>query len=237
MSLYGLKRAVTLPRAVRMRRTTNLTDPVSRQLLELHRYSRSVMAFCAASAARDLLAEVDIDSESVVLDVGAFRGEWAARIWDRYEPTIHCFEPLPGAAKRTRLTFEGNSKIHVHQFGLGREDSAQTLILNGPGSSLHGPSSTFGTREVQIRDVVGALDELGLEEVDLLKVNIEGGEYDLLDRLDEADRLAPTRLVLVQFHEWHPGAYRRRQRNRRALRRTHTEVWCYPWCWELWSRA
>jgi hypothetical protein len=90
---------------------------------------------------------------------------------------------------------------------------------------------------VQIRDVVGVLDELGIREVDLLKVNIEGGEYDLFDRLIETDWLRSVRLVSVQFHEWHPKAYRRRRAIRRALARSHTEVWCYSWVWEYWSRT
>jgi len=41
--------------------------------------------------------------------------------------------------------------------------------------------------------------------------------------------------VMVQFHEWHPKAYRRRWAIRKVLRRSHREVWCYPWIWELWE--
>jgi aryl-alcohol dehydrogenase-like predicted oxidoreductase len=89
---------------------------------------------------------------------------------------------------------------------------------------------------VDERDVARALDELGLEEVDLLKLNIEGGEYDVLDRLAESHWLPRIRQVSVQFHEWLPHAHLRRQRNRRALARTHVERWCYPWVWEFWER-
>jgi hypothetical protein len=89
---------------------------------------------------------------------------------------------------------------------------------------------------VQIRDVVAAFEKLGLEEIDLLKVNIEGGEYDLFDRLTSADWLRRIRFVSVQFHEWHPHAYRRRRAVRRALRRQHVECWNYAWVWELWRR-
>ena len=81
------------------------------------------------------------------------------------------------------------------------------------------------------------LDELGIEQIDLMKVNIEGGEYDLIDRLDTAGWLPRIALVSVQFHEWHPHAYRRRRAARRALPRHHVECWNYPWVWELWRRA
>ncbi|MGH9026660.1 MAG: FkbM family methyltransferase, partial [Acidimicrobiia bacterium] len=95
----------------------------------------------------------------------------------------------------------------------------------------------FGRAPVQLRDVVGVLEELGIDHVDLLKVNIEGGEFELFDRLNETGWLPRMRVVSVQFHEWHPKAYRRRRAVRRALRRDHREVWNYPWVWELWQLA
>ena len=79
------------------------------------------------------------------------------------------------------------------------------------------------------------LDSCGIERVDLCKVNIEGGEYDLFDRLIECDWTSRITNLSIQFHEWHPNAYRRRRAIRRALQRTHTEVWNYPFVWELWQ--
>lgn len=237
LSFYDLKRTALLPRAMYMRRKLRAADPMSRELLELHRYSRHVLAFCGASASRDLLTLVDIDADSLVLDVGAFRGEWSERIWDRYEPTIHAFEPAPGPSRRMGTTFADNDKVHVHQFGLGGWDMDASLALNGPGASIYGPpSKQFGSAAVRIRDVSAVLEELGVDDIDLLKINIEGGEYDLIDRLDGTQWLPRVRLLMVQFHEWHPRAHFRRRTNRRALRRDHDEVWGYPWCWELWRR-
>jgi hypothetical protein len=42
---------------------------------------------------------------------------------------------------------------------------------------------------------------------------------------------------MVQFHEFHPKAYRRRRHNRRSLARSHQQVWDYPWIWEYWRRT
>ena len=125
----------------------------------------------------------------------------------------------------------------MYGYGLGRSTGTAQLALDGPGASTFTRESPFGSVPVEIRDVAAVFDELELDHIDLLKVNIEGGEYDLFDRLDECGWLPRVDLVSVQFHEWHPHAYRRRRSVRRALRRDHEQVWSYPWVWELWRRT
>lgn len=238
LSLYKLKRLALTPRTAYLRHRESHLDDVGRKMFELQYYRRPMFEFSAATVRNpDILVDLDIGRGSVVLDVGAFRGDWTERIWERYHPVIHAFEPAPGAYQKMVARFEGIDRIHPHQYGLGGRTETASLTLNGPGSSFFDDPVEFGSVEVSLRDAAEALDELGLDEIDLLKVNIEGGEYDLLDRLDESGWLPRIRLVLVQFHEWHPQAYRRRRRNRQALRRDHREVWCYPWIWECWRRT
>jgi hypothetical protein len=50
----------------------------------------------------------------------------------------------------------------------------------------------------------------------------------------EADLIPRVRYFLIQFHEWYGNANVRRWRIRRQLRASHTEVWNYPWMFELW---
>jgi hypothetical protein len=128
--------------------------------------------------------------------------------------------------------------VQLFRYGLGAEDSVAHLSAAGPGSSIYAKDSPLGeSAEVSIRDVVAVLDELEVDQVDLMKVNIEGGEFDLFDRLIEAGRLPSIRQIMIQFHEFHPDAYRRRHRVRKALRRSHEVVWDYPWVWEMWRRV
>lgn len=238
LSLYNLKNLALTPRRAYRRRTNPETDAGMRQLFDDRYYRKPLYAFMNATVRNPkILVEVPIDTTSLVIDVGAFRGEWSKRVWDAHQPTIHCFEPAPRACIRLARKFDGNGKIHLHPYGLGGADSSASLSLQGPGATIYDNSPEFDQVEVLIRDVVDVLEELGVDEIDLLKINIEGGEYDLLDRLDEAGWLPRIRLVLVQFHEWHPKAYRRRRTNRRALQRNHEEVWGYPWVWEFWRRV
>ncbi len=184
---------------------------------------------------RDLLTDVDIDEHGVALDLGAYVGGWSKRMAERYGCTIYAFEPSPGPAAKAAADLEAFPKVTVLPFALGAADHTAQLARDGPGSSLFGGKGQYGHVEVHVRDIVEVLDELGIERVDVLKVNIEGAEYDLLDRLAEARWFPRVRTLSVQFHEWHPNAHGRRRRLRRTLHATHDNVWTYPWVWELWT--
>lgn len=213
-------------------------DPYAVAILELHTYSPAIVGFIRATAANpDILTDADLDGSSVVVDVGAFVGEWSERIHERYGPTIHAFEPNPSSFRALRDRIGGRPGVSLHPFGLGGRDERTTLDpTDGPGASTHGTSSGDHLATVEVRDVAAVLDELAVAELDLVKLNIEGAEYDLLDRLLDTGWASRIRLLSVQFHEWHPHAHRRRREVRRRLAATHDEVWDHPWVWELWRR-
>jgi FkbM family methyltransferase len=236
-SLYELKKAVLAPRTAYRRRQERDMDGPVRQMFELSYYNTPTYDFLKATMANpDILVDVDADESCVVLDVGAYVGQWTKKVVDRYGATVHAFEPAASALQKLHDSLDDDHRVHIHEFGLSDRDAEVTMALAGPGSSIYSDTSRVGFSEIRIRDVAAVLDDLGLTRIDLLKVNIEGGEYDLFDRLDETGWLRRTDQVLVQFHEWHPNAYRRRRKVRHALRAGHEVVWSFPWVWEYWRQ-
>jgi FkbM family methyltransferase len=233
-SLYTVKKAALAPRTAYYRAKERDMDPQSRSIFELHYYRKPAYEFLVATMyCPDILVDFDLDADSIVLDVGAYTGEWAAKVRDRVGCTVHAFEPAPGLVAALETRFAADDRVHVHPYGLGARDETALLELAGPGSTTFGDGSHPAT-EVAIRDVAEVLEELGVRRIDLLKLNIEGGEYDVLDRLASTGWLLHVDQLLVQFHEWHPRAYQRRWANRRALRRHHELVWDYSFMWEHW---
>jgi FkbM family methyltransferase len=234
---YQLKRALLSPHTAYKRRQARDLDPFSRAILEAQYYRPTMYKFIAATAANpDLLVQADLDESSVVLDVGAYVGEWSEAISSRYGSKIYAFEPVPRAVAQFCARLGDDDNVEIHPYGLAAVDAHAPLALEGPGSTVRREGGTFGSAVVQLRDVAAVLDELGVDRIDLCKMNIEGGEYDVFDRLIATGWLPRIDVVSVQFHEWHPKAYARRRAIRRALRRTHDEVWGYPFVWELWRR-
>ena len=237
VSAYRLKRFVLSPRTAYLRRRHRNADPVARAMLEAMGYRRSMFDFMAATAEDpEILTTFDIDETSSVVDAGAFDGVWSGLIADRYGCSIHAFEPAPPAIAAMEPALAGKS-VTLHCVALGASDTHAALVLGGPGSWIGTGEVVAGSVGVEVRDVAAVFEELGLDEIDLLKLNVEGSEFDILDRLQETAWLPRIRILLIQFHEWHPAANRRRRTARRALRQSHTETWTYPWIWETWVRS
>ena len=244
---YATRRRIRRPlTAIRRRRWSKGANPTTRAIYERLDYSPAVRRFFQASIRdRDLLIDVDLPDGAVVLDVGAFVGEWSERVLDRADRTgrrpleIHAFEPVPNAIRQLRRNLGEEPRVHVHEYGLGGGDREEDLVVSGPGSSVCAPAeaeAVLGRTRVPIRDVDAALTALGVDGVALAKVNIEGGEFELIDRLHATGWLPRIRCFIVQFHEFAPAAHAGRRRNRRQLSETHKCTWSFPWVYERWDR-
>jgi len=237
-SLYQIKKAALYPRKIYMRHRENLEPGFMRSALELHYYRPAFYSWCAAvNANNQLLHEADIDSNSIVIDAGAYTGEWAQEMLDRYNPVVHAFEPDPRNYSQLEKKAHANSRLIPHDFGLGDKNESVRMTLEYLGSTIFSDGNDkkdVPSAEVEIRDIASTWEALAFDHVDLMKINIEGAEFPLLERMIELELLQNVGCFLIQFHEWHPGAYRRRRNIREALSKSHQLVWDYHFVWEKW---
>jgi FkbM family methyltransferase len=175
-----------------------------------------------------------LTADSVVLDVGGYRGDWSAEIVRRYDPYIHIFEPIPGFAAELERQFANNPKVSVHAFGLGDRDGQQLMAEIGDASSAYVANER--PMAVTFRDVATFLREAGVQHVDLVKMNIEGGEYPLLRRMLDTGIVGACRDIQVQFHDFVPDAERQYSEIRAKLGETHVPTYEYRFVWENWRR-
>ena len=174
-----------------------------------------------------------LGSSSVVLDIGGFEGNWAAAINGRYGAHVHVFEPHPAFAAAIARRFTGNFAITVHDYAIGSQEG--TLSLSDDGDASSSFRSATRTVEGRIRAVADVLTPTAFPVIDLAKVNIEGGEYDLLPAFAEAGVLPRLRMLQVQFHLFTPDDVIRREAIRATLAQTHRCDWSYDFVWEQWS--
>lgn len=174
--------------------------------------------------------------DATVLDIGAYDGAWAAGVLAKFGAEIEIFEPVPAFVARIRERFAHNPRVRIHEYGLASADREESISLEEGGSStvIAGPEASE-RQTITLRNAAAVLRDLGRDSYDLVKINIEGGEYELLDHLLNEDLVRRFRFLQIQFHPDAPSAERRREAIEEGLARTHDLQWRYPWVWESWA--
>ena len=179
--------------------------------------------------------DYDLNDTSIVLDVGGFEGNYADDIHQRFGCKIFVFEPAPHYADICQKRFQNNDQITVLDYGLSDKDETVLLSDDGDGSSAFREKGG-SAQSVDLRAIKPVMANLSIEQVDLMKINIEGGEYPLLQAMIDDGLLEKVRYLQVQFHDFVPHAQETRAAIRQNLEKTHIEQWCFPFVWESWKR-
>lgn len=176
-------------------------------------------------------ARLRVPPGGLVVDVGAFEGEFTAYARRAWDATVIAVEPVPDFAQALQDRFAADDRVTVVDAALGSSTGSTSMSVEADGSSAWGSGDTVIT--VPLIDVADVLDHL---DVSLLKINAEGAEYAVLDRLTSTGGIQRIDTIQVQFHKFVPDARRRRKRIRSNLSRTHRCAWSVPWVWEQWQR-
>lgn len=193
--------------------------------------------------------EYPLTEDSIVMDIGGYRGTWSADIVAKYNPRIFLFEPTAEFSKECCKRFKDNPKVTIIQAAIG--DSHGHLILSKQGmntSAYRGAQGQpelitdriFGDPEPEKVYMLDIHSEIRsefkqVEFIDLISMNCEGGEYKILDRLIDTGDITKIKYLQVQFHNFYPNASQERDRIREKLSLTHKERFCYAWVWESWE--
>lgn len=194
----------------------------------------SIKKWRADNGDYNLIPVHDLDENSLVFDIGGFHGDFAAEIYARYSCSIKIFEPVPEFVQRIRKRFEKNSKIETFEMGLGGHTSVETMSVSSVSSSTHRKVSK-NSISIHIVDIVDWLESHSIKRIDLMKINIEGGEYELLEKLLGSDYISKINELQIQFHDFFPAAKERMTKIQERLSDTHELTYQYPFIWENWK--
>lgn len=167
--------------------------------------------------------EYDLKPDDVVIDLGAYRGEWASQIFCRYACKVVCVEPGPWI-----VGFPVGEVIN-------KAASTQDGILKFGGAFYYTSEHEDPTHEYECFDVNSLLSRY--DEIALLKINIEGAEYALLDHIMNHGYQERIKNLQVQFHQVDPEPWQSwYSAISTRLSQTHEIEWRYPFVWESWKR-
>lgn len=157
----------------------------------------------------------NLDKNSIVFDLGGYKGEFAEKIYKKYNSNIYIFEPVKEYFKILETKFKNNEKIKIFNFGLSNKEEEIEISLNNDGSS------TFiknGEKEIiKLKDIISFLNKNSIKEIDLFKINIEGGEFEVLPALIENDFIKNIGNLQIQFHNFINNAETKRDSIQKEL--------------------
>lgn len=180
-----------------------------------------------------LLYDFDLSEDAVVIDAGCYMGNYSHALCQRSQPTIFAYEPAPVFCEMARERLASFPKVQVECAGLSDFDGETTLFYNDAGSSTQRQSAgdQVKVRILNISEVVKTIDR----PIDLLKLNIEGDEYPVLQKLIDDGLMSSVHHLLVQFHRLDKTSQGRYDAIAASLARTHDLAWQYPFVWERWD--
>lgn len=174
--------------------------------------------YCGWAIPRGLLGP-----DSAVVDVGL--GEdvsFTQSLISRYGCTAHGFDPTPRALRYVRALNE--PKLVVHEAAVAARGGTATFYLPNDAAHVSGslakaPHVGQQALEVRLVTLAEVMSLIGRDRIDLLKLDIEGAEYDLIADAAFADYAQRIGCLCVEFH--HRWANIGKQATLDAVRRLH----------------
>lgn len=177
------------------------------------------------------LWKLPIIEGDIIVEVGGYKGSFSEAIHKRYKPELFILEPIKDYFDLLKIKFLNINSIRVLNYGLGKSGVADFGISDA-GTGLYSNSNC--RESVVLKSLGEFITENELERIDLLAINIEGGEYELIPEILNSGFMQRVRRLLIQFHTTHADCVARRNHIRSQLERTHEESFCYPFVWECW---
>lgn len=170
----------------------------------------------------------DLDDKSLVIDFGGYSGDWSKKIYTKYQCNIEIYEPFSEFVEQIKEKFSGIEKVKIHNFAAGGdnyvanliEDDLATRIVENKSGNIH---------------VIDAASVIEKRNIDLLKINIEGSEYEVFESIFRNGIVKNVKNYLVQFHPIDNNSISKYEFIANELSKTHDCVFRYPFIWEKWS--
>ncbi len=175
-----------------------------------------------------------LNHNSIVFDLGGYEGAFTDEIYKKYSSNIYIFEPVESFFNIIKDKFSNISKIHCFPYGLSDKDESIEINISKDASSV------FGTSEkkeiIMLKSIMAFIQKNKINNIDLFKINIEGGEFEILPELIKTGYISKIDNLQIQFHDFIDNATEKREQIRQELSKTHKLTYDYYFVWENWKR-
>ena len=178
-----------------------------------------------------------LKNREILFDLGGFKGDYTDDLLKNNHNIIsYIFEPVKEYADNIKKRFENKSNVTVYPFGLSDSNQEINIKVKGESSSFIRDIAPDIKETSKIKDIHEFLIENNIKEIGLMKINIEGSEYPLLERLIKTKDILKVKRLLIQFHYVDTNSYNRMSNIWKELEKSHNLIWQFrPYVWEYWE--
>jgi FkbM family methyltransferase len=171
-------------------------------------------------------------NDDSILILGGYKGRSAISWRKKYDSPIIIVEPIPIFFEDLKRNTREMNDVSLINLAIGKSDTEIEISMD---SDSTGSFSSGGPIvRVQQKDISTFL--VGLTRFpSIIEMNIEGAEYDVLERLIETNLHMKINTLLIQFHKIGPDYLARYVGIQDQLEKTHKLVFQYEFVWERWD--
>lgn len=175
-----------------------------------------------------LRLDYPLNENSIVVDLGAYIGEWSEKIYSRSGCRIIAYEPVREYYEKAKERLRDNDRIQIINAAVGAIQGTTEISLLDDGSSFYRPGA--------IKEIVRvhSINSLLSDRVDLMKMNIEGGEYEVLYEIIKQGKTTLVSNYQIQFHRCVPNYEEKYGNIIHHFAKTHELTYLFPFVWENW---
>ncbi len=175
-----------------------------------------------------------INDASKVLDAGAYKGEFADEILKKFGSNLILYEPLESEFNYLRKKYQYNLKVELHNMAISNTDNYKFLSLENNNSSLS-DVKIKNSIKIKCKNIINIFDKE--KNIDLIKMNIEGSEYEILNAIINKNYLKKCKYYLIQFHHKNNENLKKNKEiiENKFLEMNFKKIFGYNYVWEVWE--
>ena len=177
---------------------------------------------------------ISFNQTGLVLDLGSYLGDYTeVVVKNNPQLTFWLYEPIPEFFSVCANKFHNKENIVVSQKAVSADGRRIKMQIDGLRSRQKSVNFPEGVTidSISIQEIFDSVSE-----IQLVKMNIEGMEYECLEQLIHTNSLIKAKYLLIQFHNFEKDSRNKRHLLRKQMARDFENIYTFEWMWELWIR-
>jgi len=179
--------------------------------------------------------DYNLTENSVVFDVGGYLGNWSEKIIEKYNCFVYIFEPVEEYYHIINEKFKDNKKVKIYNFGFSDESNLANMSKLGEGSSQYLSSDQI--ENVDMTTLSSFFTNNDVPRIDLLKLNIEGDEYKVLNDIITNKLLPYIDDIQIQWHDFKLEWEEQKKSIIKELKKLFILTYSFDGVWENWQNT